>query len=109
MGQFTRGEIVLVSFPFSDLSQTKLRPALVLAEVDYGDVLLCQITSKTYGDRNALSLEDEDFVRGSLHRQSYARPTRILTGSPRLIRRSLGRLKEEKHDKIVSEIKALLD
>jgi mRNA interferase MazF len=44
MGQFARGAVVPVKFPFSDLSRTKLRPALVLAEVDYGDVLLSQIT-----------------------------------------------------------------
>lgn len=40
-----RGSIVLVSFPFSDLSRSKLRPALVIAEAGRGDYILCQITS----------------------------------------------------------------
>lgn len=35
------GVIVLVRFPFSDLSQTKLRPAVVLADAGHGDWILC--------------------------------------------------------------------
>ena len=42
--------MVLVRFPFSDLSQSKLRPAVVLANAGRGDQILCQITSKRYGD-----------------------------------------------------------
>ena len=39
------GSVVLVPFPFSDLSQTKLRPTVVLADAGRGDWILCQITS----------------------------------------------------------------
>ena len=45
-----KGAVVLVRFPFSDLSRTKLRPAVVLADAGRGDRVLCQITSKPYGD-----------------------------------------------------------
>lgn len=40
------GTVILVPFPFSDLTQAKLRPAVVLAQADRGDWILCQITSK---------------------------------------------------------------
>jgi len=50
------GAVVLVRFPFSDLSQTKLRPAVVLADVQRGDFILCQVTSKPYGDATAIEL-----------------------------------------------------
>ena len=66
MGLFARGSVVLVAFPFSDLSSTKLRPALVVAEVDYGDLLLAQITSKDFQDRRAVTLIGDDFETGSL-------------------------------------------
>jgi mRNA interferase MazF len=50
----TAGAVVLVRFPFSDLSQTKLRPAVVLADAGRGDWILCQVTSKSYGDTRAI-------------------------------------------------------
>lgn len=46
----TVGAVVLVPFPFSDLSQTKLRPAVVLANAGRGDWVLSQITSNAYND-----------------------------------------------------------
>lgn len=55
----TAGAVVLVPFPFSDLSQTKLRPALVLTSAGRGDWILCQITSNPYGDANAIEVRGE--------------------------------------------------
>ena len=54
MGLLTTGTVVLVRFPFSDLSRTKLRPAVVVADAGRGDWVLCQITSKPYGDPSAI-------------------------------------------------------
>ena len=62
----TAGAVVLVPFPFSDLSQAKLRPAVVLASVGRGDWILCQITSNPYGDTRAIMLEDASFAAGGL-------------------------------------------
>ena len=45
--------VVSVRFPFSDLSQTKRRPAVILADVGRDDWILCQVTSKPYGDARA--------------------------------------------------------
>ena len=45
MARFVRGDVVVIPFPFSDLSQAKRRPALVLAELEGNDRILCQITS----------------------------------------------------------------
>ena len=81
----TVGTVALVRFPFSDLSQTKIRPALVLADVGRGDWILCQITSNPYADPNAILLEPQNFVRGSLGLRSYARPGKLFTGNEQLI------------------------
>jgi len=64
----TAGSVVLVPFPFSDLSQAKLRPAVVLADAGRGDWILCQVTSNQYGDPRAVPLVEEDFSSGSLGR-----------------------------------------
>ena len=69
-----KGAVVLVRFPFSDLSRTKLRPAVVLADAGRGDRVLCQVTSKPYGDAAAVVLDDTAFASGSL-RVTQLRPT----------------------------------
>lgn len=68
------GAVVVVRFPFSDLTNSKLRPAVVLADAGKNDWVLCQITSKAYADPSAVEIEDADFAGGSLNQTSYARP-----------------------------------
>lgn len=72
------GAVVLVPFPFSDLSQSKLRPAVVLAGAGKDDFVLCQITSKAYADARAVELTNASFAKGSLRVVSYARPAKLL-------------------------------
>ncbi len=55
------GSVVLVTFPFSDLSQAKLRPAVVLAKANKNDWILCQITSNAYSDPRTVKLTDDNF------------------------------------------------
>src|SRR4051794_19085832 len=50
------GAVVLVRFPFSDLSATRLRPAVTLADAGRGDWILCQATSNPYADPRAVEL-----------------------------------------------------
>lgn len=64
--------VVLVRFPFSDLSASKLRPAVVLARSGGVDWILCQVTSNPYGDSAAVGLTS--FASGGLGRESFARP-----------------------------------
>ena len=59
MAKFVKGDIVVVPFPFSDLSQSKRRPALVIAALDGDDLILCQITSQTVNDKYALTLDEK--------------------------------------------------
>lgn len=53
MEKFVKGDVVVVPFPFSDLTEAKRRPALVLAELDGEDRILCQITRQQFRDRYA--------------------------------------------------------
>jgi len=104
------GAVVLVRFPFSDLSETKLRPAVVLADAGRGDAVLCQVTSKPYGDPVAVTLEEADFVSGSLSLTSYARPGKLFTAtaSRELITAEVGTLKPEALTQIVDAVVAVL-
>jgi mRNA interferase MazF len=79
MAQFMKGDVVVVPFPFSDLTQTRKRPAFVIASLKGDDVILCQITSQSLRDQYAISLNDSDFETGSLKQQSNIRPNRLFT------------------------------
>jgi mRNA interferase MazF len=100
----TAGAVVLVPFPFSDLSQAKLRPAIVLADVGRDDWILCQITSTPYGDPRAIALVDDDFATGSLRIASYARPGKLFTAHRRLMVTHIGQLKLPPQQNIVDAI-----
>jgi len=98
------GVIVLVRFPFSDLSQTKLRPAVVLADAGHGDWILCQVTSKPYGDARAIKLEDANFASGSLRVTSYARPAKLFTANRDLIVAQVATLNQESFTQIIDTV-----
>lgn len=98
------GVIVLVRFPFSDLSQTKLRPAVVLADAGHGDRILCQVTSKPYGDARAIKLEDANFASGSLRVTSYARPAKLFTANRDLIVAQVATLNQESFTQIIDTV-----
>lgn len=85
MEEFVKGDIVVVSFPFSDLSSSKRRPALVLANAENGDYLLCQITSKSIKDQWAIQIAENQIIEGSLFKSSNIRPNRIFTADRRII------------------------
>lgn len=102
------GAVVLVPFPFSDLSQSKLRPAVVLADAAKGDFVLCQVTSKAYADTRAVELTNANFVTGSLRVISYARPAKLFTANVSLLVSHVGELTEDALKQIVDAVVALL-
>lgn len=102
------GAVVLVPFPFSDLSSSKLRPAIVLADAERGDFVLCQITSKPYTDTRAIELTNPDFSRGALRMTSYARPAKIFTANHTLFQSQVGELSENALKNVVDAIVDLL-
>lgn len=102
------GAVVLVRFPFSVLSASKLRPAVVLADVDRNDWILCQITSSAYADSRAVEIADSDFASGGLARTSYARPGKLFSANATIMQRVAGRLTAVRHEAVVNEVVALI-
>jgi mRNA interferase MazF len=79
MAKLMKGDVVVVPFPFSDLTQAKRRPALVVSTLEGDDLILCQITSQYVRDNYAVPLSDKDFEMGGLKQPSNVRPNRIFT------------------------------
>lgn len=101
-------QVVLLPFPFSDLSNQKLRPALVLADAGRDDWVLCQITSKTYADGRAIELLATAFAQGGLQLVSYARPAKLFTAHASLIRSVAGELNDSAHQRVLDAVLSLL-
>ena len=102
------GAVVLVRFPFSDLSASKLRPAVVLANVERGDWILCQITSNAYANPLAVEIDESDFASGSLIKTSYARPGKLFSANTSLMQRVAGELKQQKLTAVVDAVITIL-
>lgn len=102
------GGVVLVPFPFSDLSASKLRPALVVAPSGSGDWICAQITSNPYSDGNATEITDADFRTGSLHRVSYVRPGKLFTANEVIFHRHVGLLHGSRLKKVQADIIQLI-
>ena len=104
MAKFVKGDVVVVPFPFSDLSQAKRRPALIISKLEGDDLILCQITSQSIKDIYAISLSDIDFETGSLKQISNVRPNRIFTVDSHIVLYKVGNLKIEKLKEIIEKI-----
>ncbi len=107
--KISKGDIILVSFPYTNLHRSKLRPALVIStKVDNGeDVIICGITSKKHGSQEIV-LEEKDFTEGTLPIKSYIRFAKIVTIEKSIIKQNVGKLNKKKIAEIISKLKDLL-
>ena len=101
------GEVVLVSFPFSNLQGQKVRPALVLAKAELDDLILCQITSKPYASKAAIRIRSDDFKKGTLPVVSYIRPNKLFTANSSIIKKIAGQLTPTITKSILKSVRSL--
>ena len=80
---YKQREIVLVPFPYSDLSATKKRPVIIVSNniynSKYEDVLVCVITSSTYKDDYSIFLSNSDLETGILPEDSVVKTHKLFT------------------------------
>ena len=80
------GDVVLAPLPFTDLSEIKVRPTVVVADVGTQDWILCQITSRSPAGDRYIPIGPTDMRRGRLRRRSWVRPDRLYTVNERVFR-----------------------
>ena len=83
------GEVFLCEFPFTSGGASKVRPALVLFELQH-DVIICRVTSVLHND--PLDVLLNDWPAAGLLKPSVARVNRIITAERNILRRRLGLL-----------------
>jgi mRNA interferase MazF len=95
MGKFIKGDVVVIPFPFSDLSAAKRRPAVVLANPSGNDLILAQITSKNIYDGMSITLDIDGLENGSLSTISNIRPNKLFTADENILQYKIGELRKE--------------
>ena len=104
MERFVKGDIVVLPFPFSDLSATKKRPALIVANLVGDDFIVVQVTSVQRFDDYSLKLIKNDFEIGGLPQESMIRPNRLFTLDKSLVSYKIGTLNKSK----IKDVEAVL-
>jgi mRNA interferase MazF len=111
----TKYKVVLVPFPFDDLSSSKVRPAVCLTDPigPHRHVILAFITSRVPSSPLATDLVidsgDPDFASTGLRVSSTLQLHRLMTATTTLIRRELGNLSPEKRSQVNSRLRKLFD
>ena len=112
---YNRGDILLVSYPFTDFTQKKLRPALVLSNNAFnsqnGDIVCACITSQSKSGPYTVSIRstDSEFAQTMLKTDSVILTSKIMTVDARVIHRRLGSLKANRLQQVSGQIKKLLE
>ena len=103
-----KGEIVIIPFPYSDLSGAKRRPALVIADWGGDDIVCCQITSKSKFDGMEVGLLAGDFETGGLPVVSNIRPNKIFTAFKPTIVNTAGKISGKKYEEVIEVVTRLI-
>jgi len=109
--QYRQREIVLVPFPYSDLSTSKKRPVLIISNDDFNgkfeDVVVCVITSNVFKDTYSLTLRNEDLEVGMLPEQSVVKAHKLFSIHKSKILRKFSVVKEtyfKEVEKLITEL-----
>lgn len=100
---YSFGDIVLVPFPFTDLSATKRRPAIVISSSSYhrerADLVIMAVTSQVRPAGSIGEVQVKDWKSAGLLKPSVIKPV-ITTIEHTLVIRRLGQLKQEDQEAV---------
>ncbi len=108
MGAFAAGSAVRIAFPFTDLTQSKVRPAVVLAAAGRQDWVLVMVTSNPFADERAVVLDAAAFATGSLSRVSFVRPARLFTAHEAVMLSTVAQLTPKSLARVVEAVVAVV-
>jgi mRNA interferase MazF len=107
----SQGDIVIIPFPFSNLSNSKPRPAIVISNKlvnETSDVILAQISSIVRNDKFSFVLKNTDLTT-SLKTDSEIRCNKFFTAEKSIIQKKISSLKASKHQELFKKITSLLE
>ena len=101
---YKQGEIILIPFPFSDLTGSKKRPAIIISNSKLkGDDFICSLITSN-SPKQGLLIRNQDFTHDKLPFKSWVKPERIFTIDKRIIIKKLAKVNSEFYLKLEKEI-----
>ncbi len=108
---YKQKEIVLVPFPYSDLSSTKRRPVLVISNSNYNknypDIVVCVITSNLFKDEYSVTLNDDDLEVGMMPEKSVIKCHKLFTIEQSQIIKRFSIINDRKFVEVIDKISVL--
>lgn len=105
------GDIILVPFPFTDQSQAKKRPAVVISSTGYNterpDLIIMAVTSQLKPSRLIGEVIIQDWRAAGLLKPSAIKPV-ITTIGKRLVIKAMGRLKADGSNALKESLETIL-
>lgn len=109
---YKQGEIIIVPFPFSDLSSIKQRPVLVLSKskdnLNSDDIITCGITSNLKNSKYSILITNGDLQKGEIPRESRIKVDKLFTIDKNIIKKKVAMLKKETLDIVKKEFVNLI-
>lgn len=109
---YRQKEIVLVPFPYSDLSSSKRRPVLIVSDDRYNqkfdDVVVCVITTNLRKDEYSVELTSDDLEIGVLPENSVVKAHKLFTIHQDKILKKFSVVSDDYFDKVADKIKLLI-
>ena len=109
---YNQREIVLIPFPYSDLSSSKRRPVLVLSNNFYNDkfpdILVCVIMSNLFQDQYSIVLNDEDLELGLLPEKSVIKCHKLFTIEQSQVLKRFSIINESKFEEVSKKVSDLI-
>ncbi len=104
---FEQGDIIIVPFPFSDLSGTKQRPVLILLKSEYNrhtiDLITCGITSNLKDIDYSILIDNEDLEDGKIPIKSRIKVDKLFTLEKIIVKKRIGKVNNETFEKVKKE------
>lgn len=104
---FSQGDILIVPFPFSDLTSIRQRPVLVLSNSEYMqdciDLITCGITSNLKDSKHSILIDNSNLLEGAIPLKSRIKVDKLFTLEKSIIKKKIGRINKKTFDEVKKE------
>jgi len=102
---YEQRDIVLIPFPYSDLTISKKRPALIISNLKINkteDRICCLVTSKVHSED--IIIKNKNLEKGNLPFKSSVKPHRIFTIHEKAIIKKLCKIDKDLHLRVIDKL-----